>query len=50
MAIIYYPNRIYKSKVPVIDTQMSTRNTKIVRGFKDASVTALDETVSVGGD
>ena len=50
MSIKYYPNRIYKSRVPAIDRTMAKRNTKLVKGSQDITSAAIDETISVGGD
>ena len=45
MSIIYYPNRIYKGKVPAIDREMAKRNPKIAQGSQNI-LTALDVTIS----
>ena len=48
MAIIYYPNRIYKGKVPAIDRVMAIRKPASLIGSANVSATALD--VVLGND
>ncbi len=46
MSIVYYPNRVYKGKVPAIDREMAKRNPQIVQGSQSINATALDVTIS----
>jgi len=46
MAIINYPNRIFKDIVPAIDRQLAKRNLKTVSETNDITATGLDLTIS----
>ena len=50
MTIKYYPNRIYKGKVPAIDREMAKRNPKLVQGAQDLTSEDLDVTISANED
>jgi len=50
MAIIYYPNRIFKGKVPAIDREMAKRKPKKYDGQKDVTAEALDAIISSSTD
>jgi len=50
MAIINYPNRIYKTKVPAIDRELARRNPITVSGGANILAAAIDETISVNSD
>jgi len=46
MAIVYYPNRIYKKVVPAIDREMDKRDPLTSSGRQDINASALDVTIS----
>lgn len=46
MAIKYYPNRVFKGKVPAIDRTMAKRQTETSQGNKNILASALDVTIS----
>ena len=46
MAIRYYPNRVYRARVPKVDRDMATKEVLSVSGHKDVAATALDVTIS----
>lgn len=46
MAIKYYPNRVFKGKVPAIDRTMAKRQTVTTCGTQDITATSLDATIS----
>jgi len=50
MAIVYYPNRIYKKKVPAIDRTMAKRDLVKTSGALNVLGTAIDEVVSSNDD
>lgn len=50
MAIIYYPNRVYKGKVPAIDRVMAKRKPTSTIGAANVSAAALDVVVSSNED
>ena len=50
MAIINYPNRIYKTVVPAIDRELAKRNPQTVSGYQEISVNPLDVTISTNSD
>ncbi|GAG78174.1 unnamed protein product, partial [marine sediment metagenome] len=50
MSIVYYPNRIYKKRVPAIDRELAKRNPLVERGTQDITATAIDSTLSVAAD
>lgn len=45
MSIIYFPNRVYKGKVPAIDRVMAKRNPESVTGSANTASAALDVTI-----
>jgi hypothetical protein len=50
MSIVYYPNRIFKGKVPAIDRELAKRDPEITQGSKDITIEAIDETISSNTD
>jgi hypothetical protein len=50
MAIRYYPNRIYRARVPKVDRDMAARKISSVSGFKDITLSALDVTITSDTD
>ena len=50
MSIVYYPNRIYKGKVPAIDRAMAKRSPRIVQGGQDLSSEDIDVIISSDDD
>ena len=46
MAIRYYPNRVYRARVPKVDRDMATKKVLSVSGYKDITATALTATIS----
>lgn len=50
MTIRYYPNRVYRAKLPKIDKDMQSRKLLTLNGKKDISTDALDLTLSADSD
>lgn len=50
MAIINYPNRIYKTKVPAIDRELAQRKPITVTGSANILSAAIDETIYADSD
>ena len=50
MAIVYYPNRIYKKKVPAIDRTMAKRDLQKVSGSINVLPTPINEVISANDD
>jgi len=50
MAIVNYPNRIYKTVVPAIDREMTKRRPQTTSGYKEIDVNPLDVTISTNSD
>jgi hypothetical protein len=50
MAIIYYPNRVYKGKVPAIDRVMAKRNPKMLEFGQSIYANAMSERISFDFD
>lgn len=50
MAIKYYPNRVFKGKVPAIDRVMAKRKVQVASGIANAAAAALDVVVSSNDD
>jgi hypothetical protein len=46
MAIVYYPNRVFKGKVPAIDREMAKRKIEIIQDSKDITAEGIDEVIS----
>jgi len=46
MAIKYYPNRVYKGKIPAIDREMAKRAPITVTGGQNINASAIDEYIS----
>jgi len=47
MSILYYPNRVYRAKVPAIDRVMAEREPIMATGSQNVSSTALDAIISM---
>jgi hypothetical protein len=50
MAKLYYPNRVFKGKVPAIDRQMAQREVKAVSRTNNIAVTGVDYRLSNDND
>jgi len=50
MAIINYPNRIYKTKVPAIDRELARRTPITVSGGANILATPIDEIITANSD
>lgn len=47
MSIKYYPNRVFKGKVPAIDRELAKRKPILVQDSQNINSTAIDATISV---
>jgi len=50
MALIYYPDRIYKKTPALADVQRTQRNIKLEKGQADTTTVALDTVISADND